>query len=105
MNSTLGSERCDRIGIDPLPPFAASLPAIVGVLVAVALIVLVVVLVAVACSEAPVEAQAKQPSAPTAPAPTRFGDVLRSSAISKPNGSACPTGRSTPQMSAPILPR
>lgn len=30
MNSTLGSERCDRIGIDPLPPFAASLPAIVG---------------------------------------------------------------------------
>ena len=30
MNSTLGSERRERIGIDPLPPFAASLPAIVA---------------------------------------------------------------------------
>jgi thiol-disulfide isomerase/thioredoxin len=49
---------------------------------------LAVVLVAVACSEAPVEAQAKQPSAPTAPAPTRFGEPFTAGVMPNVNQQA-----------------
>ena len=45
-------------------------------------------LVAAACSEAPVEAQAKSPSAPAAPAPTRFGEPFTAGVMKNVNQQA-----------------
>jgi peroxiredoxin len=49
---------------------------------------LVAALVAVACSEAPVEAQAKSPSAPAAPAQTRFGEPFTAGVMKNVNQQA-----------------